>query len=186
MYTSPGCSKKGITVGSVDDNDNVPSWSSRGPTDDGRVKPDLVAPGVGITSTWKDNLFNSLSGTSMSTPHVSGVVALLLETDSSLSPDDIKDVLKSTAIDLSLDENTQGVGRVDAYEAYIYVNTTEEPETTTTTILEEENKTKETPPGFEKRKKIEMPPAFERNLLGAGITPDSWMYRFKRTFEGVD
>jgi len=49
--TSPGCSKKGITVGAVDDNDNVPSWSSRGPTDDGRVKPDLVAPGVGITST---------------------------------------------------------------------------------------------------------------------------------------
>jgi len=184
--TSPGCSKKGITVGSVDDNDNVPSWSSRGPTDDGRVKPDLVVPGVGITSTWKDNSFNSLSGTSMSTPHVSGVIALLLETDSSLSPDDIKDVLKSTALDLGLDENTQGAGRVDAYEAYIYVNMTEELEATTTTTLEEENKTKETPLGFEKRRKIELPPAFERNLPAAGITPDSWMYRFKRTFEGVD
>jgi hypothetical protein len=175
--TSPGCSKKGITVGAVDDNDNVPSWSSRGPTDDGRVKPDLVAPGVGITSTWKDNSFKSLSGTSMSTPHVSGVVALLLETDSSLKPDDVKEALKSTALDLGLDENTQGAGRVDAYEAYIYVaNVTKEPE----------NKTKETPPGFEKRKKIELPPAFERGLPAAGITPDSWMYGFKKFFEGVD
>ena len=180
--TSPGCSKKGITVGAVDDNDNVPSWSSRGSTDDGRVKPDLVAPGVGITSTWKDNSFKSLSGTSMSTPHVSGVAALLLEADPSLKPDEVKEALKTTALDLGLDENTQGAGRVDAYEAYIYVaNATKEPENET-----EENKTKATPPGFEKRKKIELPPAFERELPAAGITPDSWMYGFKRFFEGID
>lgn len=180
--TSPGCSKKGITVGAVDDNDNVPSWSSRGPTDDGRVKPDLVAPGVGITSTWKDNSFKSLSGTSMSTPHVSGIVALLLETDPSLKPDDVKNILKTTALDLGLDENTQGAGRVDAYEAYIYVaNITKEPENET-----EENKTKTTPPGFEKRKKIELPPAFEKGLPAAGITPDSFFYRFKKFFEAVD
>ncbi|MBW2979756.1 S8 family serine peptidase [Candidatus Woesearchaeota archaeon] len=179
--TSPGCSKKGITVGAVDDNDNVPSWSSRGPTDDGRVKPDLVAPGVGITSTWLTD-FKSLSGTSMSTPHVSGVAALLLEVNPSLKPDDIKEVLKSTALDLGLDENTQGAGRLDAYEAYIYVaNATKEPENET-----EENKTKETPPGFEKRKKIELPPAFEKGLPAVGITPDSWMYGFKRFFEGID
>jgi len=80
----------------------------------------------------------------MATPHVSGVVALLLETDSSLKPDDVKNVLKSTALDLVLDKNTQGAGRVDAYEAYIYVaNITKEPENET-----EENKTKTMPPGF--------------------------------------
>jgi len=179
--TSPGCSKKGITVGAVDDNDNVPSWSSRGPTDDGRVKPDLVAPGVGITSTWLAD-FKSLSGTSMSTPHVSGVAALLLEADPSLKPDEVKEALKATALDLGLDENTQGAGRVDAYEAYIYVaNATKESENET-----KENKTKATPPGFEKRKKIELPPAFERELPAAGITPDSWMYGFKRFFESID
>jgi len=113
--TSPGCSKKGITVGAVDDNDKVPSWSGRGPTDDGRIKPDLVAPGVGIISTWNDNSFKSVSGTSMSTPHVSGVAALLLEVDSSLTPSDINEILKINAVDLNLDENTQGSGRVDAY-----------------------------------------------------------------------
>jgi serine protease AprX len=180
--TSPGCSKKGITVGAVDDNDNVPDWSSRGPTDDGRVKPDLVAPGISITSTWKDNSFTSLSGTSMSTPHVSGVAALLLEADPSLKPDGVKSILKSTALDLGLDDNTQGSGRVDAYEAYIYVaNVTKEPENET-----EENKTKEIPPGFEKRKKTELPPAFERGLPAAGITPDSFFYGFKKFFERVD
>lgn len=171
--TSPGCSKKGITIGAVDDNDNVPSWSGRGPTDDGRVKPDLVAPAVGITSTWKDNLFKSLSGTSMSTPYVSGVAALLLEADPSLKPDEVKEALKTTALDLGLDENTQGAGRVDAYEAYIYVaNATKE--------LENETEA----PGFEN--KIELPPAFERGLPAAGITPDSWMYGFKKFFEGID
>ena len=178
--TSPGCSKKGITVGAVDDNDNVPSWSSRGPTDDGRTKPDLVAPSVGITSTWKDNFFKSLSGTSPSTPHVSGVVALLLEIDSSLGPDDIKNILKTNALDLGLGENTQGAGRVDAYESYIYVsNITQAPENET------EDGAKKTPPGFGKRKKIELPPAFSRGLLPAGITPDSWTYGFKKFFEGA-
>lgn len=145
--TSPGCSKKAITVGAVDDNDRVPDWSSRGPTADGRVKPDLVAPGVTITSTWKDNSFRSLSGTSMSTPHVSGVAALLLEADSTLEPDEVKEALKTTALDLGLDENTQGAGRVDAYEAYKFISVT-------------------------------LPPA--------GITPDSWMYRFKRVYEWMD
>ncbi len=146
--TTPGCSKKGTTIGAVDGNDNVPSFSSRGPTDDGRVKPDLVAPGVSITSTWKDNSFKSLSGTSMSTPHVSGVVALLLETDSTLGPSNIKEALKSTALDLGLDENTQGAGMVDAYEAYVYVaNKTEEP----TNETEEPEEEKESPPGWDRK-----------------------------------
>ncbi len=178
--TTPGCSKKGIAVGAVNNNDNVPSWSSRGPTDDGRVKPDLVAPGVGITSTWKDNSFKSLSGTSMSTPHVSGVVALLLETDSSLEPADIKNILKTNALDLGLDENTQGAGRVDAYASYFYVsNITNEPENET------EEDEKETPLGLGKRRNIDLPPAFNRDLASAGTTPDSWTYGFKKFSEGI-
>ncbi|ODS35767.1 MAG: hypothetical protein A7316_07480 [Candidatus Altiarchaeales archaeon WOR_SM1_86-2] len=115
--TSPGCSRKAITVGAVDDNDNVAAFSSRGPTGDGRVKPDLLAPGVSITSTWNDNSFRSSSGTSIAAPHVSGVAALLLEADSSLAPDDVKNILMSTALDLGLNQNIQGVGRVDAYGA---------------------------------------------------------------------
>jgi len=136
--TSPGCAKNAITVGAVDSNNDVPSWSSRGPTDDGRVKPDILAPGVSIVSTWNDNSFKSLSGTSMSTPFVTGIIALLLEKKPSLKPFQIKDILKSTAVDLGLDENTQGSGRVDAYAAYLYVNNV-----TNESIQGEENKTEE-------------------------------------------
>lgn len=158
--TSPGCAKEAITVGAIDDYDKVPSWSSRGPTDDGRVKPDLVAPGVGIISTWKDNSFKPLSGTSMSTPHVSGVVALLLEARPELKPDEVKEILKSTADDLGYDENTQGAGKVDAYKAYLYV--------------------------INRSEEIKPSPIFERELPAAGILPDSPLYMFKKLFESVD
>lgn len=111
------CADKAITSGSVDDNDNVPDFSSRGPTSDGKVKPDLVAPGVSVMTTSNDNLFKPLSGTSSATPHISGVVALLLDANPTLTPAEIKETLKSTAVDLGLDKNTQGAGRIDAYAA---------------------------------------------------------------------
>ncbi|MDP2749511.1 MAG: S8 family serine peptidase [Nanoarchaeota archaeon] len=114
---SPGCAKSALTVGAVNDYDAIASFSSRGPTSDGRIKPDLVAPGVAIISTWKDGVFVSASGTSMATPHVSGAVALLLEKDASLSPAAVKSILKANALDLGLDPNTQGAGRVDIYKA---------------------------------------------------------------------
>ncbi len=113
---SPGCSKNSITVGAVNDNDAIASFSSRGPTGDGRVKPDVVAPGVGIMSTYKGS-FASLSGTSMATPHVSGAAALIMEAEPSLSPDQMKEKLKSTSKNLGLDQNAQGAGRIDAYAA---------------------------------------------------------------------
>jgi len=123
--TLPGCAKDAITIGSSDGED-VASFSSRGPTADGRVKPDLVAPGVSIISTWNDGDFRSSSGTSMSAPFVSGVVALLLETDSSLEYEVLLDILANGAKDLGLDENTQGEGKVNAYESYILVEEKEE------------------------------------------------------------
>ncbi len=172
--TTPACSKEGIAVGAVDDDDTIPSFSSRGPTSDGRTKPDLVAPGVSITSTWKDNSFRVFSGTSVSSPHVSGVVALLLELESSLKPADIKEILKSNAFDLGLDENTQGAGRVDAYESYLsLVNVTEEPAENET---EPSNETEETPEDEE----IEESPGF-----GAGIKPGNVFYGLDRLFERI-
>ncbi len=65
----PAATSGVLSVGATDINDNVPSWSNR--------NPDISAPGVSVTSTWKGDGYNTISGTSMATPHVSGVAALV-------------------------------------------------------------------------------------------------------------
>jgi subtilisin family serine protease len=83
-------------------------------------KPDIVAPGVEICAArYKDAYLEygvpwcldeqhmSISGTSMSTPHVAGVAALLLQTHPDWKPEDIKNAMKATAINLGFDVNTQ-------------------------------------------------------------------------------
>jgi len=75
-----------FTVGATDNNDNIVSFSSRGPVSiDGsnRLKPDISAPGLNIYSTVPGGGFSTASGTSMAGPHVAGVAALLL----SIRPD---------------------------------------------------------------------------------------------------
>lgn len=123
---SPGCARTVITVGAVSDLDQVASFSSRGPTADGRLKPDVVLPGVDIVAarargtslgTVVDAHYTSLSGTSMATPHAAGVCALLLESEPHLTPQEIKARLTSTALDLGTDPYGQGKGRVDAWRA---------------------------------------------------------------------
>ncbi|MFB6100861.1 MAG: S8 family serine peptidase [Candidatus Nanohalobium sp.] len=132
--TAPGCAEKPITVGSSS-NGEISDFSSRGPTADGRVKPDLVAPGEQITSLWKNSgdspQFNTLSGTSMATPHVAGAAALLLAEDPSLAPSEIKNLTMYTADELGYGENSQGSGRLDIYEAYQLIAEEEKKENTT-------------------------------------------------------
>ncbi len=123
---SPGCAREVITVGASNDNDQVAPFSSRGPTADGRTKPDILFPGVGIVSCRAsgtsmgnplDNFYTSASGTSMATPHASGVAALLLQAYPDLTPAQIKAKMMNSALNLNLDPNTQGAGRGDAFGA---------------------------------------------------------------------
>ncbi len=109
--TSPGCASRALTVGSVDKNDNIAQYSSRGPTSDARTKPDVVAPGSNIGSTSNNNNFVRMSGTSMAAPQVAGQASALLSTG--IESEEVEDRIKESAVDLGLDENIQGEGRID-------------------------------------------------------------------------
>lgn len=132
--TSPGAAAKAITVGAVDKQKRVAGFSSRGPTLDGRVKPDIMAPGVNIVSTvppastgtfngflsgGRSAFYGPLSGSSMATPHVSGAVALMLQANPGLTPFEVKQILLVTAQDLGAagSDNDTGYGFMNAVAA---------------------------------------------------------------------
>jgi|GEM_PF-1053533 len=98
----PGDAKEVITVGNVYDDKSLNPSSSRGPVgsySSNYIKPDVCAPGTDIYSVMANTASNytSMTGTSMSTPFVSGVVALMLQIDPSMSPPQIKETLTSMA-----------------------------------------------------------------------------------------
>lgn len=113
--TAPGCSKKVITVGSSDLLDEQHGISGVGPTKECVCKPDIVVPGAGILSCAPGihPSYTVKSGTSMSTPQVSGAIACLLEKDPFLTNVEVKMLLKEAAIDLGYDRNRQGWGKLD-------------------------------------------------------------------------
>ncbi len=124
---SPGCAKQVLTIGASDDDDHITGFSSRGPTSDGRVKPNIVFPGYGIVAPQAAGTqlgqviapgYISLNGTSMATPHASGAACLLLQAKADLTPTQVKSALLNTAVDLGQPANAQGSGRSDVFAAY--------------------------------------------------------------------
>ena len=126
--------EKSFTIGATNAMDTIAGFSSRGPVivdESGRLKPNVVAPGVGIRSTIRNGEYASFSGTSMAGPHVAGVVALMISARPDLSGEVelIEYVLESTAIPLittqecagipgeTIPNHTYGYGRIDALAA---------------------------------------------------------------------
>jgi subtilisin family serine protease len=121
--TDPGNAEGVITVGSTHryrpHTYGVSYFSSRGPTGDGRRKPDLVAPGEKIWSATPGGSVRTLDGTSMAAPHVSGCAILILARHRELlgQPDRVKEILCSTSTDLGRERYFQGTGMVDVLRA---------------------------------------------------------------------
>lgn len=121
--TDPGNAEAVITVGATHRLEphtyGVSYFSSRGPTGDGRIKPDLVAPGEKILAPVLNEEATRLDGTSMAAPHVSGAAALLMGRHAELigKPQRIKKILCDTATDLGREPYFQGRGLVDVLRA---------------------------------------------------------------------
>jgi len=100
-----------IAVAATVSDDTTPTWSSEG------EEVEIAAPGVNIRSTWNDGLYNTISGTSMASPHVAGTVALML--GAGVLPAEVRAVLQTTADDLGDAgyDNFYGYGLVDAEES---------------------------------------------------------------------
>jgi serine protease AprX len=121
--TDPGNAESVITVGATHrfrpHSYGVSYFSSRGPTGDGRLKPDLVAPGEKITAPIPGRKVNTMDGTSMAAPHVSAAAALLMARYHEFigEPDKIKQVLCDNATDLGRERYFQGNGMLDVLRA---------------------------------------------------------------------
>ena len=139
----PGCStikspapyfEESFTVGATDERDTIAGFSSRGPVlidGSGRVKPNVVAPGLRIRSSLLNGTYGNLGGTSMAGPHVAGTVALMISANPALAGqvDTIESILERTASPLlttqvcdsnymiEVPNHTYGYGRINAYEA---------------------------------------------------------------------
>jgi len=121
--TAPGCAEKAFTVGSSHMKEDVSDFSSRGPTDDGRLKPDMVAQGENIMAAeaqTRDD-YTSKSGTSMSAPYMAGAVAVLMEEEDT-SNSEYYEAMTETAFTLDEDQYAEGEGNIDVEPAREYIS----------------------------------------------------------------
>ncbi len=132
---TPGDAKNAITVGAVQDRTTIGAWqfskaspsmavfSSRGPTSDGRAKPDVVAPGVSVIVArfGSDTQYEYTNGTSYSSPYTAGACALIIQRHPNWHPVHVKQALIATASPVSgAGQYDQGAGLINIYRAINY------------------------------------------------------------------
>ena len=125
---SPGSSKRILTVGGLDDKRigesvitsefEIADFSSRGPVEN-FYKPDLVAPAVGIVGASNNGGYTTMSGTSVATPFIAGIVALLTAKYPKLTPDQIKIRLVKSCNKMTKDQNADGFGLLDCSRLFV-------------------------------------------------------------------
>lgn len=111
---TPADADSAITVGAIRPDSTLAPFSSRGPTADGRHKPDVVVQGVNVTAARDDGSYARVGGTSFASPQVTGVVAQMLQVNPRLSPIQIRRILRNTASQSHNPDNRMGWGVVNA------------------------------------------------------------------------
>lgn len=115
-----------ISVGAITNSGKPASFTSNGPTSDGRTKPDVVAPGVYVYNaeteeiSGNDSTYSYANGTSFSTPITAGICALILSVHPELTPLQVRDAVRNTASLSGNPNNILGWGIVNAYDAILY------------------------------------------------------------------
>ena len=96
---TPGSAEDAITVGALDKNSAIAVYSSQGPTEEGRVKPNVAYVGSNVMSVAFNtgDQYTDMSGTSMATPGAAGVAALMYQANPDLSPFDVRNIMQETA-----------------------------------------------------------------------------------------
>lgn len=118
----PGACPSAFAVGATDSSDKIAYFSSRGPAvwnAGALLKPEVSAPGVNVHSSIPGGKYEDMSGTSMATPHVSGVAALVFQAHPGIKPDAVAKFIIQGSVDLGAPgpDPIYGNGRVDAFKA---------------------------------------------------------------------
>ena len=119
---TPGDAKSVITAGAEDSLGLIASFSSRGPTADGRLKPDLTAPGVAVCTVTGTGTMGRLNGTSFATPILAASAALVKEAQPTLGPLALRSALRRYAANAAGPDSTRGWGRPDVTASAIFPN----------------------------------------------------------------
>ncbi len=111
-----------IGVGAVNTNGKIAGFSSNGPSSDGNIKPDVVAPGVSVyvAKMGDNNRYEFSNGTSFATPITAGVCALILSAHPELNAMQVRDALRNTADNSLTPNNVYGYGIINALKAVLY------------------------------------------------------------------
>ena len=117
---TPGDADSVITVGAEDSLGTLAGFSSRGPTADGRVKPDLTAPGVQVCALSGPNMVRRLNGTSFATPLVAAAAALLKQLHPALGPGALRGALAAYAANRAAPDSLRGWGRPDVAASAVF------------------------------------------------------------------
>ena len=114
---TPADADSAIAVGAIQPDSTIASFSSRGPTADGRRKPDVVVQGARIVAAWTDGGYARVGGTSFAAPQVAGIVAQMLQVHPDLTPIEVRRLLRQTASQSDAPDDQMGWGIVNAERA---------------------------------------------------------------------